>query len=229
MKTIGLIGGMSWVSTIEYYRILNEATARVFGAAHSAKIIVFSVDFAEIVSMQKKGAWEEAGRYLATAAQTLETAGAELLLIGAVTMHKVAQFVQEAIDIPLIHIADVTAAAVKAKGIRKIGLLGTQYTMESSFFIERLSNFGIKVIVPHQIERERVHQIILEELTKGKINPASRKCMLEMVQILGSMGAEGIILGCTELSLMVTQADIALPLFDTTYIHANSAVEKAVD
>jgi aspartate racemase len=182
----------------------------------------------KLVSMQKKGAWEEAGRYLATAAQTLETAGAELLLIGAVTMHKVAQFVQEAIDIPLIHIVDVTAAAVKAKGIRKIGLLGTEYTMESSFFIERLSKFGIKVIVPHQIERERVHQIIFEELTKGKINPESRKCMLDMVQILGSMGAEGIILGCTELSLMVTQADVTLPLFDTTYRHATSAIEKAV-
>jgi aspartate racemase len=163
MKTIGMIGGMSWISTMEYYRILNQTTAQRMGDSHSAKIILFSVDFSDIVAMQKKGAWEQAGNDLAGAARSLEKAGANLLLIGAVTMHKVAPSVQEAIAIPFLHIVDVTAAAIKATGIDKVGLLGTRYTMEDPFFKQRLSEFGIDAVVPHHSEQEFVHQIIKQE------------------------------------------------------------------
>jgi aspartate racemase len=219
---------MSWNSTVEYYRILNEAAAQRLGNAHSAKIILYSVDFFEIVTMQKNGAWEEAGIALAAIAKTMEAAGADLLLIGAVTMHKVAETVQEAIHIPLIHVVDVTAETVNAEGIMRIGLLGTKYTMEDPFFIERLSKFGIEVIVPNPLDRELVHEIIFEELTKGIINLKSKKCIVDIITELGMTGAEGIILGCTEISLMIKQEDINLPLFDTTYIHATSAVVKAL-
>jgi aspartate racemase len=229
MKIIGLIGGMSWLSTVEYYRILNETTAQMLGDTQSARIILYSVDFQRVIKLQKKGAWEEAGLILAQAAQALELAGAELLLIGAVTMHKVAQAVQEAIHIPLLHIVDVTASKVKAEGIRKIGLLGTQYTMEDPFFIDHLSELGIEAIIPIQSERELVHRIIFDELAKGVKSPQSKKTMLEIVAHLRDAGVEGVILGCTELSLLFNQKDMKLPLFDTTYLHATSAVEKALN
>jgi aspartate racemase len=228
MKIIGLIGGMSWHSTIEYYRILNETASHMCGDSESARIILYSVDFQYIIKLQKQGAWEEAGQYLAQAAHSLEAAGAELLLIGAVTMHKVAQAIQDAVGIPLLHIVDVTASKLKAVGIKKIGLLGTQYTMEDHFFIDRLALLGIEAIVPIESQRVDLQRIIFEELTLGIKNVQSKKRMLEIIDHLTDAGAQGAILGCTELSLLVSQKDIKLPVFDTTYIHATYAIESSL-
>jgi len=228
MKKIGLIGGMSWRSTIEYYRILNETAAQLLGSEHSAKILLYNVDFADITDMQKRGAWEEAGQALASAAQSLETAGAELVLIGAVTMHKVASTVQAAVSIPLIHIVDVTAEAIIASGISKVGLLGTRYTMEDDFVIDRLHKLGIDPIVPQPSDRELLHRVIFEELAKGVISQSSKEEFITIIDQLSARGAEGIILGCTEISLLIHPDDSRLPLFDTTSLHAVSAINAAL-
>lgn len=227
MRTIGLIGGMSWVSTIAYYRLINEMVAERIGNGHSAKIIVNSVDFHDIVAFQKQGAWSEAGVTLANAGQSLEAAGADFLLIGAVTMHKVAPAVQDAVQIPLLSIMDVTAEAIRSNQLGKVGLLGTKYTMEDSFFTHRLLEYGIDAITPDEDGRETVHRIIFEELSKGILNQESGRQLQDLMTSMAKLGAEGIILGCTELSLLVKQGDVKLPLFDTTSLHVQAAVQTA--
>lgn len=227
MKTIGLLGGMSWSSTIEYYRIVNREVAQRLGGLHSAKIIVNSLDFGEIESLQRAGDWEQAGRLLASAARSLERAGADLLLIGAITMHIVAETVQQAIGIPLIHIADVVAGKIKAAGIARAGLLGTLYTMEQDFLKQRLAGYGIEVMIPDERRRHTVHRIIFEELCRGQFTASSREQVLSIIADLVEREAEGIILGCTELSLLLGPDARPVPVFDTTSIHALSAVELA--
>ncbi|MBD2232697.1 aspartate/glutamate racemase family protein [Phormidium tenue FACHB-1052] len=225
MKTIGLIGGMSWESSLEYYRILNRATRARCGGLHSAKIIMFSVDFADLATLQHQGDWAEISDILVEAAQKLQMAGASMVLICANTMHRVADAIEARISIPLLHIADVTATAVKAQGMQRVGLLGTRFTMEEGFYRDRLIQHGLEVLVPDANGREAVHQIIYDELCQGQFTPASRQTVLALCEQLANNGAEGVILGCTELELLVGDATAAVPLFPTTRIHAEAAVE----
>jgi len=229
MKTIGLLGGMSWQSTIEYYRIINEEVGRRLGGLHSAKMVVYNVDFSEIAEMQRRGEWDAAGERLAEAARALERAGADLVLICANTMHIVADAVQQAVRIPLVHLADVTAARVKQAGLTRVGLLGTMYTMEKDFLKHRLSAHGLAVQVPDAEDREAVHRIIYDELCLGIITEESRRRVVDMAERLVRQGAEGILLGCTELMLLIRPGDLSVPEFDTTRIHAESAVEMALN
>nr|WP_300314754.1 aspartate/glutamate racemase family protein [Halomonas sp.] len=229
MKTIGLLGGMSWESTVSYYQALNRGVNRRLGGHHSAKILMFSVDFAEIEDLQREGNWAVAGDLLAQAAQRLQGAGAELLLIGTNTMHKVADQVASAIDIPLLHIADATADALLADDMQRVGLLGTRFTMEQAFYRERLEDRGLEVLVPEEDERECVHRIIYDELCQGVIEPGSRDAMLRIMDALAARGAEAMILGCTEIALLVSQQDTAMPLYDTAALHAECAVKHALD
>ena len=228
MKTIGMLGGMSWSSTVEYYRIINEETAQRLGGLHSAPILLHSVDFDEIAAMQRRNDWAAAGVKLAAAARGLEHAGAELLLIGANTMHKVAEQVREAIGIPLVHVAEATAQSILSVGLHSVALLGTQYVMEQDFLRGKLAADGLQIMIPEDEDRVEVHRMIFEELCQGKFLPESRARMSRIMTRLADRGAEGIILGCTEISLLVTQADAEVPLFDTTRIHAISAVEAAL-
>ncbi|MCB1919585.1 MAG: aspartate/glutamate racemase family protein [Candidatus Competibacteraceae bacterium] len=229
MKTLGLIGGMSWESTIPYYRIINEAVRERLGGLHSARLILYSVDFANIERLQQTDAWEEAGQVLAQAARSLEAAGAEGLALCTNTMHKVAPAIEAAMTIPLLHIADPTAAAVKQAGIRTVGLLGTRFTMEQDFYRGRLmERHGLTVIIPDLADRETVHRIIYEELCRGEVREDSRAQYRAILQRCMVAGAEGIILGCTEIGLLVKSADAPVPLFDTTYLHARSVAEWAL-
>lgn len=228
MKTIGLIGGMSWESSAEYYRILNEAVKQQLGGLHSAKCILFSLDFEEIESLQAQGNWEQAGKILASAAAALERAGADFILICTNTMHKVAGRVERTIDIPLLHIGDATAAKIKNAGIRKIGLLGTRYTMEMDFYKSRLAASGLDVSIPEESDRQEINRIIFEELCRGEIRTDSKRYFLSVIEKLLKNGAEGIVLGCTEIGLLIKMEDTAVPLFDTTAIHALAAIEKAL-
>jgi aspartate racemase len=229
MKTIGMIGGMSWESSVEYYRIINEAVKEQLGDLHSAKSLMVSVDFAEIEVLQREGRWEEATRAMIAAARSVEAGGAEFLIICTNTMHKMADEVQQNIGIPLLHIADATAEAIKALGIQQVGLLGTRFTMEENFYRGRLKEkHALEVLIPEPIDRETVHRIIYTELVLGRIEPASKKEYLRIIASLADAGAEGIILGCTEIGLLVSQADSRLPLFDTTRIHAQAAVRFAL-
>ena len=229
MKTIGLIGGMSWESSIEYYRIINELTKAKLGGLHSAKSLMVSVDFAEIEVLQHEGRWEEASALMVEAARSLERGGADFVVLCTNTMHKSAQEIQAGIRIPFLHIADATAQIVKKSGIQKIGLLGTRFTMEEDFYKGRLSqNFGLDVIIPNAQGCEIVHRVIYDELVLGKIEQRSKEKYLEIIGQMVSAGAEGIILGCTEIGLLVHQEDSQVPLFDTTRIHAESAVEYAL-
>jgi len=228
MKTIGLLGGMSWQSTIDYYRILNEEVARRLGGLHSAKIVMYSVDFSEIAEMQRRGEWDATGAVLAEAARNLERADADMVLIGANTMHLVADAVQQAVRIPLVHIADATAARVRQAGLTRVGLLGTRYTMEKDFLKDRLASHGLTVYVPDAEDREEVHRIIYEELCLGIITEESRKRVTEAAERLVGQGAESILLSCTELPLLIRPGDLSVPDFDTTRIHAERAVELAL-
>lgn len=229
MKTIGLLGGMSWESTQTYYRLLNEGVKARLGGLHSAKIILYSVDFAEIEALQHQGNWPGTASILSRAARSLEDAGADFLVIGTNTMHKVAPEIEQAIGIPLLHIADATAGVLKRDGVSSVGLLGTRFTMEQDFYRERLENAGIRVIVPNEPERELIHRVIYEELCQGSINQASKQAYLEIVTSLAGRGADAVILGCTEIGLLIQQSDTPVPLYDTTEIHAAQAVEKALD
>lgn len=224
MKVIGLLGGMSWESSVEYYRIINEEVKRKLGGLHSAKCLLYSVDFEEIEKYQAEGNWEKAGDVLADAARSLEKGGADFIVICTNTMHNVIDSVQSRISIPIVHIADATASRIKEKGLRTVGLLGTKYTMEQDFYKARLELNGIKVIVPNANERELINKIIYEELCLGKIHQESRDYYKLVIQGLIEMGAEGIILGCTEIGLLVKPEDSNVPVFDTTYIHAVEAV-----
>ena len=229
MKTIGLIGGMSWESTVPYYRQINEAIKQRLGGLHSAKIILYSVDFHEIEQLQRAGDWEAAGIILAGAARSLETAGAAFLVLCTNTMHKVASSIEAAVTIPLFHIADPTAVEIKRAGHSTIGLLGTRFTMEQAFYRERLSaGHGLQVIVPDTEDRETIHRIIYEELCLGVVKFESRNEYRRIMRSLASQGAQAIILGCTEISLLVNQQDSEIPLFDTTAIHARAAAEEAL-
>ncbi|GAA4717121.1 aspartate/glutamate racemase family protein [Brevibacillus fulvus] len=228
MKRIGLIGGMSWESSAEYYRLINEEVKRRLGGLHSAQCLLYSVDFAEIERYQAEGQWDLAGKCLADAALSLEQGGADFLLICTNTMHKVAASIEGTVGIPLLHIADATASQIKKQNIRTIGLLGTKYTMEQDFYKARLEASGLKVIVPQQADRELVNKIIYEELCLGKIVPSSRVAYKQVIQRLVESGAEGIVLGCTEIGLLINAEDSEVPLFDTTRIHAAEAVKLAL-
>ncbi|MEV6209896.1 aspartate/glutamate racemase family protein [Kitasatospora sp. NPDC051914] len=228
MRTIGLIGGMSWESTAEYYRLLNELTKERLGGLHSAKCVLYSVDFAEIERLQTAGRWDEAGEVLAGAAQALAAAGADLLLICTNTMHKVADRVAAAVDVPLLHLADTTAGAVRAAGLRRIGLLGTAFTMEQDFYRGRLTGHGLEVLVPDGPGRAEVHRVIYEELCLGVVREESRAAYREVIADLVARGAEGVVLGCTEIELLVGPEDSPVPVFPTTRLHAEAAVTAAL-
>ena len=228
MKTIGLLGGMSWESTEIYYRLINEETRRVLGGLHSAPIAMVSVDFDEVEQLQEKEDWDAAAMLLSVKARQVESAGADLLLICTNTMHKVADQVADAIGIPLLHIADATAARVKASGTRTIGLLGTRFTMEQQFYKGRLEENGLTVLVPDAEDGAFVHGTIYEELCLGRVNPESRREFLRIIDALREDGAEAVIEGCTEIGLLVGQEHTQVPLFDTTRIHACEAVAEAM-
>jgi aspartate racemase len=229
MKTIGLIGGMSWESTAHYYRLLNETVKARLGGLHSARCLLASVDFAEIEPLQRADRWDEAGAILNLAALGLERAGAELLLICANTMHKVADQAMAGVGIPLVHIADVTGERVRAAGLGTVALLGTRYTMEQDFYRGRLAErYGLKVVVPGFADRQEVNRIIFEELVLGRVEPRSKACFTSIIDALARAGAQGVIAGCTEITMLVGQADVSVPLFDTTEIHALAAVGRAL-
>ncbi|MET9494092.1 aspartate/glutamate racemase family protein [Streptomyces sp. NPDC006552] len=228
MRTIGLIGGMSWESTAEYYRLLNELTRERLGGLHSAPCVLYSVDFAEIERLQVVGDWEAAGRILAEAARRLEAAGAELLLLCTNTMHKVADQVQAATAVPLLHLADATAGAVRAAGLERVGLLGTAFTMEQDFYRGRLAQAGLDVLVPDEAGRALVHRVIYEELCLGVVRDASRTAYQEVIAGLVASGAQGIVLGCTEIELLIGAQDSPVPVFPTARLHAQAAVREAL-
>lgn len=229
MKTIGLLGGMSWESTLGYYRAINEGVRHALGGLHSAEIAMYSIDFEPLEQLQHAGDWEGTTRILSAAAHKIESAGADFLLLCTNTMHKVAPAVEAAISIPLLHIADATAEVLVNEGIRSVGLLGTAFTMEQDFYKARLTgNYGLDVLVPGEQDRALVHRVIYEELCLGKIIPRSRAEYLRIIGAMAAAGAEAVILGCTEIGLLVNQADTQVRLFDTTAIHAAKAVENAL-
>lgn len=230
MKTIGLLGGMSWESTATYYRLINEGVKESLGGLHSAKIAMVSVDFADIEALQMAGNWDEAGRQLALAANQIEAAGADFIVICTNTMHKVAPAIMDSVSIPLLHIADATAADINACGYSKVALLGTAFTMEQDFYKGRLKDkFGIEVITPSASDRKIIHDVIYDELCLGTIKDTSRAEYLRIVDSLNQQGTEAIILGCTEIGLLITPEHTDVPLLDTTIIHAEAAVRHAVE
>lgn len=229
MKCIGLLGGMSWESSVSYYQALNRGVRARLGGLHSARVLLNSVDFAEIERLQHSGDWPATARLLAAAARDLQAGGADFLLIGTNTMHKVAPEIEAAIEIPLLHIADATAKRLVADGVTRVGLLGTRFTMEQDFYKGRLETlFGLEVLVPQAAERELVHRIIYDELCLGEIRPSSRAEYLAIIAGLAEAGAQAVILGCTEIALLVGDAQAAVPLYDTTAIHAEAAVAWAL-
>ncbi|AOY87980.1 aspartate/glutamate racemase [Marinobacter salinus] len=229
MKTIGLLGGMSWESTQTYYQLINQGVNARLGGLHSAKLILYSVDFAEIETLQHQGDWGKTAEILCDAALSLQRAGAELLLICTNTMHKVAPAIENALDIPLLHIADATAGVLKQDGITRIGLLGTRFTMDQDFYRKRLEQAGIEVVTPDESQKAVVHRVIYEELCRGKVNPASKEAYLDIVASLAGRGAQGVILGCTEIGLLIGQTDTSVALYDTTKIHAAIAVDRTLE
>ena len=228
MKTIGLIGGMSWESTTEYYQIINNTVKKMLGGFHSAKCILYSVDFHEIEECQSRGDWEKSAEILSQAAISLEKAGADFIVICTNTMHKVADQIQSNISIPILHIAEVTADELEHRHMKKVALIGTKYTMEQDFYKKKLIDRGIDVIVPESADRTIINDIIFNELCLGKVLEQSKKAYLNIIEKLAKSGAQGVILGCTEIGLLVKQSDTSIPLFDTTYIHAYRAAADAV-
>lgn len=229
MRTIGLLGGMSWESTQDYYRRINRGVQQALGGLHSAQLVLYSVDFAPIEAAQAAGDWARAGELLAQAARAIEAAGADFLLLCTNTMHRVAPDIEAAISIPLLHIADATGDALAAAGVRRVGLLGTAFTMEQAFYRGRLEQrYGLEVLVPEPQERQRVHRVIYEELCLGVVRDESRADYQRIAEALAARGAEAVILGCTEIGLLLSQQDTRVPLFDTTAIHAERAVALAL-
>ncbi len=230
MKTIGLIGGMSWESSLEYYRIVNEQVRAHLGGLHSAQTLMYSVDFAEIEAMQSAGQWDEAGKAMADAGLRLQNGGADFIVLCTNTMHKLVPQIEAAVQIPLLHIADATAARIQAAGMQTIGLLGTRFTMEETFYRGRLEEkFGLRVLTPPPAQRELVHRVIYDELCLGVTRAESRQEYRAILHQLAQAGAQAIILGCTEIGLLVNQTDSPVPLFDTTRIHAEEAVRLALE
>lgn len=229
MKTIGLIGGMSWESTVTYYQVINETVKKELGGLHSAKCILYSVDFDEIEKYQSAGEWNKSAEVLAQAASALERAGADFIVICTNTMHKVAPEISRKITVPLLHIADMTAIELKKSNIKKVGLLGTKYTMQQAFYKNVLQANGIEVIVPDDAGIEVVNSIIYDELCIGKISAQSKAAYLRIISELSNKGAQGIILGCTEIGILVKQSDTTVPLFDTALIHAQNAALKSIE
>ncbi|GMX62491.1 aspartate/glutamate racemase family protein [Paenibacillus elgii] len=229
MKTIGLIGGMSWESSLLYYQIINQRVKEKLGGHHSAKSFMYSVNFQEIKTLQHQGKWDEATNLMIDSARKLEAAGADVIVICTNTMHKMAQEVAESVLIPLLHIADATAQEIVKDGMKKVALLGTSFTMEQDFYKGRLTEkFGLEVIVPNEADRKIVHDVIYQELCLGIVNEASKKSYLRIIDSLSQQGAEAIILGCTEITMLVSQEDCRIPLYDTTRIHAECAVDFAL-
>jgi aspartate racemase len=228
MRTIGLLGGMSWESTAEYYRVANELVRERLGGLHSAKLLLHSVDFAEVAQLQRQDRWDDAADLLGTAAKGLEAAGAELMLICTNTMHKVAGQVQAATSVPLLHIGDTTADAVRAAGLTTVGLLGTRFTMEQPFLREHLAGRGLEVLVPSADDRTTVHDVIFDELCVGIVREESRRAYRQVIHALVEAGAQGVVLGCTEIELLVGADDSPVPVFPTTRLHVTAAVERAL-
>lgn len=229
MKTIGLIGGMSWESTVDYYRIINQEVARRLGGLHSAKILMYSVAFGELEPLMREGKWDEIGGHVATIAKTLESGGADVILLCTNTVHKVAGWIEGAITVPFIHIADATGEEITRKGLKKVALLGTRYTMEGDFYRDRLTEkFGLSVLIPPDEERGIINDVIFNELCKGVINQSSKDQFKAVIKGLVARGAEGIILGCTEIPMLIKQGDCPVPLLDTTSIHSVRAVAYAL-
>ncbi|EPO5782650.1 aspartate/glutamate racemase family protein [Vibrio harveyi] len=230
MKTIGLIGGMSWESTANYYQIINREVKARLGGLHSGKVCLYSVDFAEIETLQHQGRWDDTAIILAQVAKSVEAGGADFILICTNTMHKVADQIQQAVNVPLVHIADATAEQLVADGIKKVGLLGTRFTMEQDFYKQRLiDKFGVDVVVPSSDDQTIVHDVIYNELCKGEVRDDSRQHYLTIIEKLVEQGAEAVILGCTEIAMLVESQHTDVKLYDTTEIHAKAAVEKALD
>lgn len=228
-RTLGIIGGMSWESTESYYRLINEGIKANLGHLHSADLLIHSVDFAPIETLQAKGAWAEMGEMLASSGKRLQAAGAQGLLIATNTMHKVADSVQAATNLPIIHIADAAAMVIKQKNLTKVGLLGTQFTMTQEFYRQRLIDAGLQVVIPKDEARAEVHRVIYEELCQGQLLDSSREYYKKVIEQLAQQGCEGVILGCTEIGLLIEQKDSPIPVFDTTAIHAAAAVDFLLD
>lgn len=228
MKTLGLIGGMSWESTLPYYRLINEGVKARLGGLHSARLLLYSVDFAEVEKLQRAGDWAAAGQLLAQAAQALHAAGAQGLVLCTNTMHKVADAIEAATPLPLLHIVDVLAQTLAAQGLQRVGLLGTRFTMEQDFYKDRLTRNGVQVVVPAADQRDEVHRIIYEELCLGQLHATSRETYRQVMANLVAQGAQAIVLGCTEIGLLVDASDSAVPLLDTTAVHAQAAVDWAL-
>ena len=229
MKVIGLIGGMSWNSTLEYYRIINESFARRLGGLHSARMVLYNLDFAELQKAQHEGRWDDTAGILVEAGNAVKRAGADFLVICANTMHKVADDVEEKVGLPLLHIVDVTGDAIKELGLHRIGLLGTRFVMKEPFYQERFrDHFAIELLVPREDDIDTIHQIIYNELCESKIKASSRRVCTDIINKLVNKGAEGIVLGCTELPLLIQPGDIHAPIFDTTRLHAEAAVNLAL-
>ncbi|NBI30640.1 aspartate/glutamate racemase family protein [Chengkuizengella marina] len=228
MKTIGLLGGLSWESSAIYYKLINERVKEKLGGLHSAKSMLYSVDFQTFKDLQYEGKWEEATTELINAAKQLEKGGADFLVICTNTMHKMAPEVQESISIPLLHIADITGKQIKSAGIKKVGLLATNFTMEHDFYKDKLSNYDLEVMVPNEMDRKIVHDTIYNELCLGNVNENSKKQYLDIIEKLIHNGAEGIILGCTEITMLINEGDINVPVFDTTKIHAIKSADYAL-
>lgn len=229
MKTMGLIGGMSWESTVTYYQIVNQVVRRELGGLHSAKVLLYSVDFQEIAEYQEKGEWEKSGEVLAKAALNLQNAGADFIVICTNTMHKVSPEITSKISIPLIHIAEATAEKLIEKGINKVALLGTKYTMKEEFYKRKIQDAGIDVLIPEDIDIGIINHTIYEELCLGVISEASKMELLRIINLLREQGAQGVILGCTEIGLLIKQEDTDLPVFDTAYIHAVKAAVYSLE
>lgn len=228
MKTIGLLGGMSWESTVIYYQIINEVIKSKLGGLHSAKVVLYSVDFSEIEQFQVNGEWDKSAKVLSTAAQSLEKAGADFIAICTNTMHKVVPQIQKRIGIPIVHIAEATAGSLQNQGITKVALLGTKYTMTQDFYKAKIEDAGIQVLIPHEQGIELINRVIYEELCLGIVSEPSKQEYLRIISTLEQQGAQGVILGCTEIGLLIQQKDIALPVFDTTEIHATKAAMLAL-
>lgn len=229
MKTIGVLGGMSWESSLEWYRLANQSVATRLGGYHSARILLDSLDFADIEALQAQDDWDAAGTLLAERARALEAAGADLLVLATNTMHLVADRITDAVGIPFLHIADAAGAAVTTANLRTVGLLGTAFTMEKPFYAERLADHGIRTIVPDADDRRTVHDVIYDELVHGVVRDESRRAYVAVIDRLIAQGAEGIILGCTEIELLITSADVTVPVFPTTALHVEAAVARALE